>query len=216
MRVLKDNGVPRRIETRIFLPQLKDEASRIVAGFYALGWTDEAGRPSDDLPKLVGAFGDESWASTLAEIIPRAYPFLQGHDLEGMSNPQLRDEFISHVGRDAASLRNAETFFLCLASEAGLPMSEGFSQRAARGIAEAKKWMRLAELETSDEQEMKAPESAQGVRTASLSSGEIGRLASQIVDLTALLSEGDMTDREKEAVVILLSYLGRKGKREVQ
>jgi hypothetical protein len=63
---------------------------------------------------------------------------------------------------------------------------------------------------------MKAPESAQGVRTASLSSGEIGRLASQIVDLTALLSEGDMTDREKEAVVILLSYLGRKGKREVQ
>ena len=54
MRILKNGGLPRRIETRVFAT-IEGEASRVVAGFSALGWIDEAGRPTADLRKLVSA-----------------------------------------------------------------------------------------------------------------------------------------------------------------
>lgn len=212
MRVLKNGGLPRRIETRVFAT-IEGEASRVVAGFSALGWIDEAGRPTEGLRRLVSAFGTEAWGPVLAEVLPRAYPFLQELDLESATNNTLRGAFVSYIGREAETLRNAETFFLCLATEAGRPMSEHFSRRASRGVGDAKRWLRVAETGVLEEKVTKPFGLDDPPKTKANSSEGIGSLASKIVELTALLGEGDMTDEEKSAVVTLLSYLGRRLKR---
>ena len=206
MRVLKNGGLPRRIETRVFVT-IEGEASQVVAGLSALGWIDEAGRPTEDLRRLVSAFGTEAWGHLLAEILPRAYPFLQELDLESATNNVLREAFVSHIGRDAETLRNAETFFLCLATEAGRPMSEHFSRRASRGVGDAKRWLRVAETGVLEEEVTKPFGLDEPSKAKANSSEGIGSLATKIV---ALLGEGDMTDGEKTAVVTLLSYLGRR------
>jgi hypothetical protein len=210
---LKDGGLPRRIETCVFATKLEREASRVVAGFSALGWIDEAGRPTEDLRRLVSAFGTEGWGSVLAEVLPRAYPFLQELDLESATNNALREAFVSYIGREAETLRNAETFFLCLATEAGRPMSERFSRRASRGVGDAKRWLLLAETGALEEEVTKPSGLDEPPKAKANSAEGIGSLTSKIVELTALLSEGDMTDEEKKAVVTLLSYLGRRLKR---
>jgi hypothetical protein len=210
MKALKDGGVPRQIVARVLGPHLEDEASRIVTGLFSIGLIDEAGRPTHDLLKMAQTFGESSWGSTLTEFVPKAYPYLQELDLETVSNKDLRDAFVAYLGRDAESLRNAETFFLCLSAEAGFPMAEGFSRRASRGIGEAKRWIRLAELESPDEKAIKAQEPVHVVPAEPLSSNKISQLAAQIVDLTALLSEGDMTDQEKKAVALTISVLARR------
>ncbi|MDQ6867390.1 MAG: DUF5343 domain-containing protein [Pseudomonadota bacterium] len=210
---MKNGGLPRRIETRVFANKLEGEASRVVAGFNALGWIDEAGRPTEDLRRLVSAFGTEELGSVLAEVLPRAYPYLQELDLESTTNNALREAFVSYIGREPETLRNAETFFLCLATEAGRPMSEHFSRRASRGVGDAKRWFRVAETGVLEEKVTKPVGLDDPPKTNANSSEGIGSLASKIVELTALLGEGDMTDEEKTAVVTLLSYLGRRLKR---
>jgi hypothetical protein len=205
---LQRGGIPRRIVSGTFA-NMKDEASRILAGFSAMGLIDEHGLPGDDLRKLVGAFGKPSWREVLAEIIPRVYPFLPGK-LEDLTGQQLRDSFVTYVGHDAESMRNVETFFLCLAAEAGTPMSETFSRRAARGIGDAKRWVRLAATEPHDKKETESGTATTKDAEDRAHPSKTSRLADQIVKLTALLSEGDMTDHEKNAVITILSYLGRR------
>lgn len=212
MRVLKNSGLPRRIETRVFAT-IEGEASQVVAGFSALGWIDEAGRPTEDLRRLVSAFGTEEFGSVLADVLPRAYPYLQELDLESAPNNALREAFVSYIGREPETLRNAETFFLCLATEAGRPMSEHFSRRANRGVQDAKRWLRVAETGVLEEEVTKPFGLDEPTKAKANSSEGISSLATKIV---ALLGEGDMTDEEKAAVVTFLSYLGRQLKREGQ
>ena len=45
----------------------------------------------------------------LAEVLPRAYPYLQDLDLESATNNSLRQAFASYIGREPETLRNAET-----------------------------------------------------------------------------------------------------------
>jgi hypothetical protein len=210
MKVLK-NGLPRRIETRVFATKLEGEASRVVAGLSALGWIDEAGCPTEDLHRLVAAFGTDSWGSMLAEVLPRAYPYLQELDLESATNNDLRENLVSYIGRNAETLRNAETFFLCLATEAGRPMSESFSRRASRGIGEAKRWLRLPEPE-----EVTKPFGLDDPPKAKANAGDNIKTPTstpaidQILDLLALIDETDMTEKEKMAVLTVMSYLRRR------
>jgi hypothetical protein len=206
---LQNGGIPRRIVSSTFT-NMQDEASRILAGFSAMGLIDEHGLPSNDLRNLVGAFGKPSWREVLVEIIPRVYPFIPGK-LEDLTGQQLRDSFVTYVGRDAESMRNVETFFLCLAAEAGIPMSEAFSRRAARGIGDAKRWVRLASTESHGKKETgSGTTTTKDTDDQGQHRNKTSRLADQIVKLTGLLSEGDMTDHEKNAVITLLSYLGRR------
>jgi hypothetical protein len=208
MKVLKNGGLPRRIETRVFSTKLEGEASRVVAGFSALGWIDEAGCPTEDLRRLVSAFGTEEFGSVLAEVLPRAYPYLQELDLESATNNELRETLVSYIGRKPETLRNAETFFLCLATEAGRPMSEGFSRRASRGIGDAKRWLQLPD--SGELEEKVTIELDDSPKAKTNSSERVGSLTNKVRELTSLLSEGDLTDEEERAVGTLLSYLGRR------
>jgi hypothetical protein len=187
---------------------MKNDASRIIAGFTAMGLIDDVGTPSAELRKVVSAFETPGWGLALREIIEKAYPFVPDN-LEDMTNQQLHEIFVGYVGRDAESMRNVETFFLCLASDAGLPMSEPFLKRALRGVGDAKHWLRLAEFDSRDERVDTSADTLLADKSVP-SIDRTARFADQIVKLTSLLSEGDMTDAEKSAVVTVLSYLGRR------
>ncbi len=215
LRELKEKGLPRRIETRFFGPVLKNEATRVVAGFASLGWTNDVGRPSDDLGKIVDAFSTDKWITTLATVVPKAYPYLEKLDLETASARDLRDAFVNYVGRDAETLRNAETFFLCLSYESQRPMSEAFVRRAERGAGDARRWLKLAESgifdtdatdENNDTHEKEAPRHSV---TAAAASTEAA--ADRIIELNSWFSN-DMTEKEMDAIRVLTAYFARKHK----
>jgi hypothetical protein len=213
MHALQQQGIPRRITTRQFA-QLKDDASRVVAGFTSIGLIDDDGTPSSELRQLVRAFGTSSWPSLIRGLVQRAYSFVPA-TLDEMTRPQLHEVFVSHLGRDAESMRNVETFFLCLAAEAGLPMSEPLMRGADRGVGDAKRWLLLSNIESGSVKESDAPtDFAPASETTNTNVNRnvnrTARFADQIVKLTSLLSEGDMTDDEKRAVITVLSYLGRQ------
>jgi hypothetical protein len=197
---------------------MKDDASRVVAGFTSIGLIDEDGTPTSELRQLVGSFGTPNWPSQIRQLIQRAYSFVTVN-LEEATNQELRDAFIAHLSRDAESMRNVETFFLCLAAEAGIPMSEAFSRRADRGVNEAKRWLLLANVESDNVKESHPPTNStcssestntQASTNTRTKTDRTARFADQIVKLTSLLSEGDMTNDEKNAVITVLSYLGRR------
>jgi hypothetical protein len=216
MNALKKHGLPRRLETRVLMPHLGDDASRIIAGFSTLGWIDENGRPTDDLKKLVKAFGENSWSGTVAEVMRRTYSFIPG-DWADLTPPQLRDAFVAYVGHDVESLRPAETFFLCLATEGALAIYHPkFHRRVARAIKDAKRSIRISdETKQSDEnEETGKKENKPKEESTVIQSGN--RWIEQILNLTSLIDELDMTDREKNAVLILLSYLRRREQQEHQ
>lgn len=215
LRELKERGVPRRVETRFFGANLKNEATRVVAGFSSLGWTNEAGQPNDDLVRIVKSFATDAWRETLADVVPRAYPYLSSLDLETASKSDLRETFVSYVGRDAEAMRNAETFFLCLSYEAGRPMSEEFIRRAERGAGDARKWLKLAEsgvlddIDTKDDETDVVESGAQ--RVAPIVTHTDLSAADKLIELHSWFST-DMTQQEKDAIHVLAAYFARKHK----
>jgi hypothetical protein len=208
MKALKDKGIPRRVNVRALTPLLgEDEAPRIVAGFLSLSWIDELRHPTDDLRRLVQAFGEKSWGATIAEILPRTYSFITGNWAE-LTPDKLHDAFVAYVGRDVGSIRTAETFFLCLASESGIPIDDYFYRRTARAIVDATRSIQATEVESADEVNTDEPLPAEPRKLKDT------EWAEKIWHLTALIDEQDMTAREKDAVLVLLSYLRRREQRE--
>ncbi|MFZ3182480.1 MAG: hypothetical protein WA156_20265 [Methylocystis silviterrae] len=217
LRELKEKGIPRRIGTRFFGPAVKNEATRVVAGFASLGWTDDLGQPSETLRKIVKSFNEPDWEQTLSDVLPQAYPYLQDLDLETASNADMRDAFVAYIGRDVESLRNAETFFLCIAYEAGRPMAESFARRAERGAGDARRWLKLAESGVLDDDEVgedQEPRPLERDHSRASSGATAKSTADKIVELSLWLSDGDMTQKEKDAVYVLMAYLARKHKQE--
>jgi hypothetical protein len=216
MNALKKYGLPPRLETRVLTPRLGDDASRIIAGFSTLGWIDENGRPTDDLKKLVMAFGENSWSDAVADVMRRTYSFIPG-DWADLTPSQLRDAFVAYVGHDVESLRPAETFFLCLATEGALPIYHPkFHPRVARAIKDAKRSIRISDENKRpyEKEEIEQKENKSKEKSTLIQSGN--RWIEQILNLTSLIDELDMTDREKNAVLILLSYLRKREQREHQ
>jgi hypothetical protein len=219
MREFKKNGIPRRIESGKFGPSLKNEASRVVAGFSALGWTDDLGRPTEDLQKLVEAFGEPSWKATLSEIVPKAYPYVWNVDLETASNDDLKEAFIAYAGREADVLASAATFFLCLATEAGRSMSERFARRATRGVGDAWQWLKLAESGFLDQDVSTAfsiaETPAKSAKPAKPTDEEGDPIGSKAAELLGLLMKADKkTDDDTAISFQLISYLERRLKQK--
>lgn len=213
INALKNNGLPRRIETRTLAHILETaEAPRIVSGFASLGWIDESGHPSDDLRNLVDAFGEDSWKATIADVLPRTYSFIIPENWGELTPDRLRDALVSYTGSKAEALQSAETFFLCLAYEGGFQLSEAFYRRAARAITDAKRFALLGQSGSLRREPAKTGVSSD-VTDGTLKMSDLVR---QILDLAALIDEEDITDREKNAILILLSYLRRREQRERQ
>jgi hypothetical protein len=208
-----------------------DLAARIAAGFYSLGWIDDDGRPSEDLKYLVEAFGGETWSSVVADVIRRTYSFVPG-DWSDLTPGNLREAFVAYVGYDAESLTSAETFFLCLASDAGLPIFHPkFNRRISRALKEAH---RVLKPQADEELEEVLHEPRRGVmsecsntindkptppKTYDIRPDKETRprpvtWMEQIFNLTTLIDEADMTEREKSAILVLLQYARRRAQQE--
>jgi hypothetical protein len=220
---LKKHGMPSRLATKYLVPFMpKDEPSRVVAGFEALGWIDDFGQPTSDLTRLVQAYGDEmAWKAALSEIVPKTYVFLP-RDWEKMTAREMYGAFVTYAGRDAGAIKSAETFFLCLATDAGIRLSAEFDRRIGRQITDAKRSILLDRIEEEQREPVIAPPSREPSLEMRIEANHRenqnanGRSlweiwTEQILNLTAILDDHDMTDKERTAVLTLLSSLRRRG-----
>ena len=230
MRALKKHGMPSRLNTKSLTPLLRrDEPARILAGLVSLGWVDDYGHPSKDFEKLAHAYGNDSeWKSALFDIVPKAYAFLPGDWVE-MTPNDLREAFKAYTGRDAEAIRSAETFFICLAIEANLPIGEIFYRRAGRQITEAKRSVIIEELEDNhsdaplistqiisepaetikiidDTNDDRSNTNSAYLKTTSVWSVWI----EQVLNLIDVLDDHEMTDKERAALFTLLATLRRR------
>jgi len=234
VKALKKHGLPPRLNGKLLAPFVrKDEPTRIMAGLLSLGWIDDYGRPSGDFERLVHAYGNESeWKSALHEIVPKSYAFLPS-DWVTMTSDDLREAFKVYTGRDADAIRSSETFFLCLATEANLPLSDVFDRRIVRQISEAKRSILLDDLESnSSEISVMTPHTISGeavksigdMATTKIRNEDQGvndrqtsiwtRWVEQILNLISVLDDNDMTDKERAAIFTLLSTLQRRGQKD--
>jgi hypothetical protein len=224
MKALKEHGIPTRVDTRRLEPYIGDEAGRVAAGLASLGWIDEIGRPTNDFKNLVAAFGTEKWSAALAELVPRTYSYLPP-GLENITTTQLKDAFIAYAGRDSGAIRNAETFYLCLASEAGFQLSDSFYRRAARAIGDAKRTILDDSADgpanTATPTVATTPVSAVAKEAAQRGSGTGQRDSAHsltfwdglILKLTPLVDAKDMTETERSGLFALLGYSVRQRSR---
>jgi hypothetical protein len=213
MKALKEIGVPRRIDSHTLTPKIgADESPRIVSGFQSLGWIDEIGTPSDDLVTLIRAFGEDTWPSAIADVLPKTYSFIPP-EWEDLTPPKLREAFSTYIGRDVGAIRTAETFFLCLASEGRFKIPDAVIRRVDRAVSDAKRTILIAGINERAKNETDPVRPAKSNPTEGRRSAQPSWI-DQIWNLTALIDEQDMTDREKNAVLILLSYLRKREQRE--
>lgn len=214
MKGLKENDLPRRISSRS-MSFLGEEGPRVVTGLAAMGWIDEAGNPSDDFKKLVGAFGTSDWVPVLASIIRRVYSFVPD-DWDDLTAESLHDAFVSYTGRDVQVIKSAETFFLALMLECGMSMPDKLYMRAARAHTEAKRIRDDDDAPEKDSSLFSSPKPAKSqVQVLEKKNPTSKRsrewVVSQTMNLTTLIDDKDMTSKERDAVFTLLAYVQRIG-----
>jgi hypothetical protein len=222
IRALKEHGLPKRLSGRAFTTLLGDEGRRMGAHFMAMGWVDQQDRPTEELVALVEAFGSNSWREALDGMIRGTYAFVP-EPWEDLTGETLREAFITHTRRaESQMIAQAETFFLSLALECGVQLTERLYFRAERAH-------NLVGKRTRDEED--TPESGEPVGKtvhekpviSQVNLGDevkdqlkaFGTVAeslervSAILTLSTLLGDSGLTDQEVKAIRITLSVLGR-------
>lgn len=218
MKAFAPNNVPRRISTRTLQPILGDEATRIAMHFVSMKWVDDLGRPTDDLRALVAAYDSERWKDVLLATIKEFYKFVP-LPWEDLTTESLHAAFVQYTGRESRILISAETFFLALAHECGVNLTDRLWKRANRAHIEAKrpKDEEDAELEAISLKDEKDAEEKHdsaikaSSKTAKISSSLQKDHMTQIEYLSKLLAANgsEMTTEERNAVVTLIGYFGR-------
>jgi hypothetical protein len=217
IRALKEAGVPKRITARSLTPLLGEEGPRISTHFSSMGWTDADDKPTDELIRLVGSFGEDSWKTTLTEVVRRFYDFVP-QPWADLTSGQLHESFLSYTGREAKVLITAETFFLALALECGIELSERLYMRAARAHSEMAKRAKLGGEEVGDAVAIDASvrpktppapsEMRTDTKTVSVPSADVEQFR-LIMRLSALIGKPGLTDDERKAIGITISVVGR-------
>jgi len=189
----KTNFIPRRVDSASLAIAAKEDAPRIVSGFKNLGWIDEDYHATDDLRMIVDSYHEESWQKIFSGVLRRAYAFIPDK-WDELTPERLHAAFVNHTGRDIGAVRSAETFFIAAAASAGMPLSSGLANRTPR--LRVKKAVQATEpvMAKNGKDSIKAPAST----------------IDQILDLLALIDETDMTEKEKMAVLTVMSYLRRR------
>jgi hypothetical protein len=193
----KADIIPRRIDSASLAAITRDEAPRIVSGFKSLSWIDEDYHATDDLRMIVDSYREESWQKTFSGILRRAYAFIPDK-WDELTPERLHTAFVNHAGRDIGAVRSAETFFIAAAASAAIRLSSGLANRTPRlRVKRAAKVINSEEpgMAQNGGDNIKAPASTPAV--------------DQILDLLALIDEIDMTEKEKMAVLTVMSYLRR-------
>ncbi len=205
MELMKEKGIPPRVksQTLVNIGVNADDAGRIVSGLKALDWIDEDYKPSPELQALVRAYATPSWATTLREQLERAYAFVPGNWTE-LTPERLHEAFVTHSGRDIGAVRSAETFFITASKEAGINLSSAFINRTRRVFVRLTKpvqndalQLNLDRLEGDKEQRGK---------------DQKDKITGLILELLGLVDDPLMNSKEREAVLVISSYLKRRSK----
>jgi hypothetical protein len=191
----KKNGAPKRFTSVALRAGLGNEGGRLLAGFIGLGWiVDSIGTPSSDLKALIDAYGTDAWKPTLRKVLERTYSYIPG-DWAELTPEKLSAAILKHAGRPSGALVGAETFFLTAASEAGILLPDAFIHRTARARPKS---FGAAE----DELEFTSISDAQ---PPSKKVNGAGR--DPVSELLALFDRATMSEKEKDALLILLTHL---------
>jgi hypothetical protein len=194
----KAHILPRRIDSASLVSAAKNDAPRIVSGFKNLGWIDEDYHATDDLRAIIDSHAEESWQKTFSGVLRRAYSFIPDK-WDELTPERLHTSFVNRTGRDIGAVRSAETFFIAAAASAGIRLSSGLANRTPRlRTKRAVQPTNSVEpvIAKNGENDIKSPAGTSGIN--------------QILDLLALIDEADMTEKEKMAVLTVMSYLRRR------
>ena len=203
---LHQRGLPPRLDLHAVSSMPPDPARRVLSGFKTIGWMDENGVPSADLRAIVETRNTEAWQQTLRAALHKAYPFVPD-DWEQLTSSKLAAAFREYTGRDNQAVKAAQTFFIAAAYDAGVALPPVLAARAEKTRSDNSVNFGFRK---SDSRAVRSGE--QGRTKGGLNGGAepVASSDAQVWSLVALIDEGDMTDKEKNAVLTLLAYLKRR------
>jgi hypothetical protein len=117
------DGIPARIDRSVWGARYSGSSGiQLMTALKVLELTDEDGRPTPALEKLVHAEGDERRA-VLTSILERHYVPIFRLDLERSTKAQITEAFKVYGAREGV-LRKCENFFVQAAQDAGIELSQ--------------------------------------------------------------------------------------------
>jgi len=203
------DGLPKAIDVKAVTAVPVDPARRLIAGFRAMGWIDDAGVPNAELRALVKARNTPDWQQTLLAALRNAYSFLPT-DWEQLTSAQLTGAFREHTGRDDDALKSAQTFFLAAAIDAGVPLPSALAIRASKTRRD---WSTNFKFKGDRESVKETKQKIPAVRRNGAAEPHTDADVAQVWNLLALLDNADVRDEEKDAILTLLAYLKRRSER---
>ncbi len=124
---LKVQGVPMRIDRSVVGSFSGAIQRQLFSALQYLGLMSEGGIPAENLKKLINA--DKEKPAVLKEIITSAYPFLFGEkDNLGIMTSKMLQEKFEDTGTTGETSRKSIKFFLMVAKDAGIELSQYISK----------------------------------------------------------------------------------------
>ena len=199
---LKKHGIPNRIDRSVLTSFSNAVGSQIMTALRFLELTDDGGRPTDSMKKLVEVYGSDEWVSELEAILRAAYGPLFTIDLEKASPKEFGDHFRDSYSGTEDVRRKSETFFLNAVRDTSIKISAYILKKQkprTLGNSTAKKTTGCA---TRRKKNSVQP------TTEDDNSGE--RLADDYRTLIRILDPDKMSENEREAVFTLISFLKKQ------
>jgi hypothetical protein len=206
----KETGVPNFVGHDSLPKVAPDVRSRVITSMRALTLISPKGESQPHLRKMVEARGTDAWQATLRLLASTAYPYLTNLNLFRVDSAALREAFVRHLKRESGNLSKAEAFYLNLAREAGIRLSEALQKRVATSDAMSnvrgarKKETPPATPPTSQTKD--TPVQIEATKPVTAAQERVDR----IMDLLRMFSGDGLPAKELDAVLTLLDYAKRK------
>lgn len=131
LNLLKSHGLPSRIDSSVFKSMSGSAQNQLLAAFRFLGVTDESGKPSQEMQRLVD---DETRNETIGRLLREKYRDLLAINLEKAS-PKQFEEAIRLYNVQGEQLRKAKSFFLKCAQAAEIPLSSHLTLKTRASVS---------------------------------------------------------------------------------
>jgi hypothetical protein len=126
---LRDTAVPERVDTSLLKSYSGSIGRQIVAALKFLKLLDDNNFATQELSKVVKAFGSAEWQETFADILVGAYSELIGDlNLDVATFGQLQDRFKTW-GAEGQVLQKCISFYLSATTNVGWTISPHISNR---------------------------------------------------------------------------------------
>lgn len=129
---LKSSALPPRIDTSVMHGKSGATQTGLRTAMRFLGLINADGSVTDDLRRLVAAYGTDGWKETFAAAISKGYlDHLSGLDLTTGTAAQLRETFRKNLGVEGQMLDKALRFYLGALNESDATYSPHFRRGSA-------------------------------------------------------------------------------------